>query len=89
MSKLSITSVEVTSVTGNNKSPAQGNVLFSDGKYYRWNMLENQTRFFGNRTIYGQLQSVMFHSEKRAKLLSMWLDSNDWAVTVFKVKRDF
>lgn len=85
MAEITIEKVIVVSVSGANKSPISGDVLFSDGKYYGWCTHGGEVRFDTSREMPGGVERFSFSSPKRAKLLTDWLNNNDWSVYVCKV----
>lgn len=85
MDNITITEVTVVSTSGSNGAPMSGDVTFSDGKYYSWSTYGGEMRFSSSRKIYDSTQRFSFKSAKREKLLTDWLNNNDWSVLVFKV----
>ena len=85
MADITITEVTVVSQSGSNGAPTSGDVTFSDGKYYGWSTYGGEMRFSSGRKVHGSHQRFSFKSDKREKLLTDWLNNNDWSVFVFKV----
>lgn len=84
--ELKIEKVVVVSSSTRNGAPISGDVTFSDGKCYDWSMHTDETRFHTSRKMqHGGFERFSFSSPKRAKLLTDWLNNNDWSVFVFRV----
>ena len=85
MSKeIKVDKVIVVSTSGSNGAPISGDVTFSDGKTYDWSAHGGEMRFHTSRKMPGGFERFSFTSPKRAKMLTDWLNTNDWSVYVVK-----